>query len=106
MPSTNWNVLQLLHEDREEKEYPTIINIASCSLQVLHGAFKRGMEAAGWDVGKVLKAIWQFFHDSPARREMYSGICESEEFPLKQDWISIKKMPVCAIAFQVSFSII
>ena len=82
-PSTNWNVLQLLHEDREEKEYPTIINIGSCSLHVLHGAFKSGMEAAGWDVGKVLKAIWQLFHDSPARREIYSRICESEEFPLK-----------------------
>jgi len=67
-PATNWNVLQLLHDDREEKEYPTIVNIGSCSLHVLHGAFKSGMEAASWDVGKVLKAIWQIFHDSPARR--------------------------------------
>lgn len=82
-PSTNWNVLQLLHDDREEKEYPRIVNIGSCSLHVLHGAFKCGMEAVSWDVGKVLKAICQLFHDSPARREIYSRICESEDFPLK-----------------------
>ena len=56
-PSTNWNVLQLLQEDCKEKEHSAIINIGSCGLHVLHGAFKVGMEAAGWDVGKVLKSM-------------------------------------------------
>ena len=76
-PSTNWCVLQLLNDDREEKGYPQIINIGSCGLHVMHGAFKAGMEAAGWNVGKVLKSMWQLFHDSPARRETYAHICES-----------------------------
>ena len=67
-PSTNWNLLQLLQEDRKEKECPTIINIDSCGLHVLHGAYKVGIEAAGWDVGKVLKSMWQLFHIFPARR--------------------------------------
>ena len=39
-PSTNWNVLQLLHDDREEPECPCIVNIGSCSLHVLHGAWR------------------------------------------------------------------
>ena len=82
-PSTNWNVLLFLLEDREEKEHPTIINIGLCGLHVLHGTFKVGMEAVGWDVGKVLKSMSQLFHDSPARRETYSRVCESDEFPLK-----------------------
>ena len=57
-PSTNWNVLQLLHNDREEKEYPFIINILSCSLHVLHGAFKSGMDAAGgWKSSKSHLAV-------------------------------------------------
>ena len=29
----------------------------------MHEAFKAGMEAAGWNVGKVLKSMWQLFHD-------------------------------------------
>ena len=81
--STNWNVLQLLQEDYKEKEYPTIINIGSYGLHVLHGSFNIGMEVAGWDVGKVLKSMWQLFLDSPARRKMYSRVYESDEFPLK-----------------------
>ena len=43
-PSTNWYVLQLLNDDREEKGYPQIINVGSCGLHVMHGAFKAGME--------------------------------------------------------------
>ena len=82
-PSTNWCVLQLLNDDREEKGYSQIINIGSCGLHVMHGAFKAVMEAAGWNVGKVLKSMWQLFHDSPARRETYARICESEIFPLQ-----------------------
>ena len=82
-PSTNRCVLQLLKDDREEKGYPQIINIGSCGLHVMHGAFKAGMEAAGWNVGKVLKSMSQLFHDSPARRETYTRICESEIFPLQ-----------------------
>ena len=58
LPSTNWNVLQLLQEDHEEKEHSIIINTGSCGLHVLHGAFKVVMEAAGWVVGKVLKSMW------------------------------------------------
>ena len=82
-PSTNWNLLQLLQEDRKKKEYPTIINIGSCGLHVLHGAYRVGIEAAGWDVGKVLKSMWQLFHNFPARRETYSRVCGSDEFPFK-----------------------
>lgn len=82
-PSTNWKVLDLLNENRIEKDYPCIANIGSCGLHVVHGAFKFGMETTNWDIGKILKAIWQLFHDSPARREIYIRICECDEFPLK-----------------------
>ena len=82
-PSTNWNILQLLQENQKEKEHPAIINIGSCGIHILHGTLKVGMEAADWDVGKVLKSMWHLFHDSPARRETYSRVCKSDEFPLK-----------------------
>ena len=56
-PSAYWNILQLLQKDRKGKEHPTIINVSLFDLHVLHGAFKVGMEAAGLDLGKVLKLM-------------------------------------------------
>ena len=35
-PNTNWSVLKLLHEDRCKKDYPNIVDIGSCSLQLMY----------------------------------------------------------------------
>ena len=82
-PNTNWSVLKLLHEDRCEKDYPNIINIGSCGLHVVHGAFKSGIEATNWYLKKIMKAMWKILDDSPARRDIYIKICEVNEFPLR-----------------------
>ena len=52
-PSTNWKVLDLLDEHRAEKEYPSIINIGSCSLHVVHGAFQVGFQAVDGQLAKI-----------------------------------------------------
>ena len=62
-PNTNWSVLTMFHDDHCEKDYPKIIDIGSCSLHVLHGAFKSGVEATDWFLNK----IWKIFDDSLAR---------------------------------------
>ena len=80
-PNTNWSVLKLLREDRCEKNYPNIIDIGSCSLHVVHGAFKSGIEATNWDLKKIMKAMWKIFDDSPASRDIYFKMFEVEEFP-------------------------
>ena len=82
-PNTNWKVLELLHSDRCENDYPTIINIGSCGLHVIHGAFKTGINATDWDLKKILKAMWKIFDDSPARRDTYIELCEVSKFPLR-----------------------
>ena len=82
-PSTNWSVLKLLHKDHCEKDYPNIIDIGSCSLHVVHGAFKSGIEATNWDLKKIMKVMWKIFDDSPARRDIYIKICEVNKFPLR-----------------------
>ena len=82
-PNTNWSVLKLFHEDCCEKDYPNIIDIDiyCCSLYVVHGAFKSGIEATNWDLKKIMKAMWKIFDDSPARRDIYIKMFEVEEFP-------------------------
>ena len=62
-PNTSWSVLTMLHDGRYEKDYPKIIDIGSCSLHVLHGAFKSGVEAIDWFLNK----IWKIFDNSLAR---------------------------------------
>ena len=73
----------MLDDDLCEKDYPKIIAIGSCSLHVLHGTFKSGVEATDWLLNEILKAMWKIFDDSPARRDTYIKICEVDEFPLR-----------------------
>ena len=81
-PYVNWNVFELLNAERCENEFPSLINIGSCGLHVVHGAFKTGFQSVDWDLNKVFKAMWKFFHDSPARRDIYVRINSSSDFPL------------------------
>ena len=55
-PNTNWSVLKLLQEDQCVKDYPNIIDIGSCSLYVVDGTFKSGIEATNWDL-RNMKAM-------------------------------------------------
>ena len=59
------------------------MNIGSCGLHTVHGAFQTGTATTTWNLGKIRKTMWQIFHDCPARRDAYTKICESIECPLK-----------------------
>ena len=48
-----------------------------------HGTFQTGIKKVDWQLDKIMKAMWQLLHDSPTRRDVYSKVAESEEFPLK-----------------------
>ena len=82
-PSTNWNVLDLIDEHLVSHGFVKTLNIGSCSLHVLHGAFQTGILASDWEIEKVLKSLFKIFDDSPARRDVYLNEGTSEVFPLK-----------------------
>ena len=53
-----WSICQLeifssVTKKREEDELPALINIGSCGLHVIHGAFKTGVEATNWNIKKL-----------------------------------------------------
>ena len=62
--------------DREQSELSGLINIGSCGLHVLHGAFKTGVEAAGREIKKFLNEPFQ-----PARRSDYLKITGGTSYP-------------------------
>ena len=81
-PTTNWAVLKLIQEDRKELEFPLVENIGSCGLHVVPGALQTVVTESSWPLKKVLKAMWQVLHDSPARKDVFVKINQSEKFAL------------------------
>ena len=49
-PSIKWKFFNSVTKKREEDELPALINIGSCGLHVIHGAFKTGVEATNWNI--------------------------------------------------------
>ncbi|CAM4635460.1 unnamed protein product [Leuciscus chuanchicus] len=84
-PAVNWKLLRIFQEDKSQKDpdAPKMIHLGSCGLHVLHGSFQDGERETGWKVGDVLRALWQMFHDSPARRADFIEVTKTTTFPLK-----------------------
>ena len=79
-PDTNWIVLAMLHYDHCEKDYQKVIDIGSCSLLALSGAFRSGVKIADCFLNKILKALMKIFDDSLTRQETYIKMCDVNEF--------------------------
>ena len=48
-PSVNFKFLQILQGDRVENERPALIDIGSCGLHTVYGAFKCGAQGTRWN---------------------------------------------------------
>ena len=81
-PAVNHKFYKGLEDHREREELPKMINIGSCNLHIVHGAFKSGFESTDWEMKKVLKGCYQILRDSPACRADYITITKSNKFPL------------------------
>lgn len=81
-PNTNWAVLEKLKAFRSKNEMPQVMEVGSCGLHIVHGAFQTGVKATSWQLEKILKAMWKLFNDSPARRDLYIQLNQSEVFLL------------------------
>ena len=72
-PNINWKFLEIAIEERKnEAMFPELLNIGSCGLHVLHGAYEMGECATEWNLSKsCLKPSFSIFNESPARRADY-----------------------------------
>ena len=60
-PSINQSFLDLLEEDRNEKELSQLVHIGTCGLHTLHNSMKRGGEASSRNVKKLLTSLHRIF---------------------------------------------
>ena len=83
-PNVNLKLHKLYVEDRQkaDPDMPEVIDIRTCSLHVVHGAFRTGVQKSGWDMEIILKSLWHLFHDTYQRRTTYTDITGSDVFPL------------------------
>ena len=95
-PNVDWKLLDSIAEDRSSNEqYPTLLNVGSCSLHVIHGAFRNGMKQTNWGIDLLLKLLHSLFNETPARRENYTKITENEVFAQQfcgLRWLEDKKV--------------
>ena len=56
----------------------TDVTVGSCSLHVVHGAFRTGMKQTGWGIDLLLKSLYSHLHETPAKREDYTKMTGSE----------------------------
>ena len=70
-PIVNWKLYEQITEERNEMEdYPSLIDIGSCSLHVVHGAFRTGVQKTKWSIDGILRALYNLFNDSPAKEKI------------------------------------
>ena len=95
-PNVNWKLYDsIVQEWSENDDYPDLIDIGSCSLHVVHGAFRTGVQKTKWGIDGILKALYNLFPASSANREDYKKITVSKVFPLYFSgtrWIEVKKV--------------
>ena len=67
-PNVNWKLLSsIVDEQQSNDEYPELLDIGSCSLHVIHGAFRKGMNKTNLGMDSILKALYNLFDKSPAK---------------------------------------
>lgn len=78
-PNVNWCVQKAM-EDKKMKENPTspkLLQMGSCSLHVLHGAYKSAQMATDWELKTFMKSAHKLFEKSPARRSDFIFVNET-----------------------------
>ena len=80
-PNVNIKLLKMIQAERSENKQHQLIDIDSCGLHTIHNVFKTGAESTGLGMEKILKGAYRIFHDSPARREDFLTVTNTNQFP-------------------------
>ena len=99
-PNVNWKFHRMFCENLEKDCKSNIIDIGSCGLHIVHGAFKNG--ACILDTDQILSSLHWLFKDSPARRQDFTAVTGVSDFPMKfckHRWV--ENLPVATRALQI-----
>jgi len=101
-PNVNWKMCEDFQVTTKRECSVSFLNIGSCGLHIIHGAFKDGAKATGWKVDRFLSSMYWLFKDTPARREDFVKVTEFTRFPVKfcqNRWL--ENVTVCETAIML-----
>ena len=78
VPNVNWKLHRLLmeHVAAADVHAPKLLDVGSCSLHVLHNAFKAGAKALEWETSDILSTLyWLCYSMPPAVARVCVRIC-------------------------------
>jgi len=84
-PNVNWKFMRPLEEklSSTSDDYPPFLDLGSCGLHVVHGAFNYGHTKAGWDLASAFNNAYWLFLNSPVRRSAFTALTGKTTFPQK-----------------------
>ena len=101
-PNVNWKFVDMLSKQLLDEGNSSFLNIGSCGLHIIHGAFKHGSNSTSWELERFLSGIFKLFKDTPAQREDFIKVTGSSTFALKfckHRWV--ENVPVAERAIQL-----
>lgn len=84
-PAVNFSMHKSLSLElsQQHPHNAVLLEIGSCGLHNIHGAFKAGIEALKWGIVEFLRFLFFLFENSPTRRGKYASDTLSTLFPLQ-----------------------
>jgi len=79
-PTVNWAFYEKVEADLKQNLKLLLLNIGNCNLHLVHGAFRDGANACGWDLDHFLSSLYWLFKDTP---EDFTKLTGCTSFPLK-----------------------
>ena len=95
-PNVNWRFYDMLKARRRSDDLPSLLDLGSCGLHVINGAFMNGITKMEWKIDKMLScAYWMFNTEWPGRLEDYTTLSGSTDYPFqfcKTRWVENTKL--------------
>ncbi|GBM79337.1 hypothetical protein AVEN_32951-1 [Araneus ventricosus] len=82
-PNLNLKFWRHLHSQLKEEKGFSLLNIGTCSLHIIHGAFQKGNRLSEWKLNVLFQSLYKLFKNSPARRADFIAVTETNVFPSK-----------------------
>ncbi len=102
-PNFNWKFVEMLSRQLIDDEgHGTFLNLGSCGLHIIHGAFKHGSNSTPWELEKFFSSIFKLFQNTPARWQDFTEVTGSSTFALKfckHGWL--ENVPIAERAIQL-----
>ena len=99
-PNVNWKFHDLYQAHRLDEHSTSFLNVGSCGLHIVHGAFQTGIADTGWKIDRFFQSCYWLFSDTQARRDDFIKVIQSDMFPLrfcKHRWLDIVPVAECTL---------